>query len=129
MSDYKIVAKDAIATDNSGNASAITAETWSTKRGLHVAQIGLSNIFDAALLLIQGTIPGVNFNEIQMTTESSTSFLLDFLYNDVEQFAMRVTNPNGDFNIVFVNKGSIALESGTDVLLTESGFELLLEGA
>lgn len=98
------------------------------KRGLDTVSLGgATEYMPAILALIQGTMPEINWNQIQKTTNSLTSFSYLFSYNDNQQFLVTITDAFSDFNVSITSYSNLISEDGFAIGL-EGGGELFLEG-
>jgi len=103
------------------DASDITGKTAGTYRGLHTYSLGSSNASIYPIIsMILGTLPDPNFNEIRRTVNSETSETYAFLYCDIYEFEINITDPNGDFIVTITDFSPVGLEQG-GWLLTEAG--------
>lgn len=98
-----------------------------TRRALLTSPGGVEAM-SAILALIQGTMPEINWNQIDKTVVSDTSYTYLFSYNDNKQFLVSVSNPLGDFSISVTEYSNLITENGHSAIALENGDELLLEG-
>lgn len=88
----------------------------------------LLDVMQSLVPLLMGTMPEVNWNEIDGTEVSSTSFTFLFSYNGNKQFLVTVTNPMSNFSVAVTTYQNLITEDGLSAIGLEDGSELLLEG-
>lgn len=109
--------------------SSQTGSSDAPKRPLDVmSHGGTGEVMSAILALIQGTMPEVNWDQIDKTAVSSSSYEYLFSYKGNQMFKITVANPFGDYSITVAVISGIITEDGLSAIALESGDELLLEG-
>lgn len=88
-------------------------------------QGALSQILDLSNVLIKGTLPEVNFNQIIKETVSSTAHTLAFAYNGSVQFYIDATSLDSDYNVIIRETDSLTLQRGISRLQLESSTDTL----
>jgi hypothetical protein len=109
----------------------VTNTIRGTRVGLDVSNIGgIDELYSMGKLLIAGTVPDINYDEIVKSTVSATAITLTFKYLGSDMFYMDATNIDGDYRLRFrVATGDKLLMESEDFLLLENGDFILLEGA
>lgn len=74
----------------------------------------------ALMPILYGTLPDVNFNEIQRVVNSETSETYSFIYDNILEFQIDVTNPQANFVVEVSDFSPIGLAQGGWLLAADN---------
>lgn len=115
--------------DHAGENRVTGTDVPGNKRGQDVVAYEDSHLYTKADLLIKGTSPQVNYDEIQKSVTDSSTLSLEFLYENQSQFFIDFTNAfSSTENVKFRASFRLTQETG-DLLTQEDDSALIQEGA
>ena len=110
-----------------GDFDEVTGQSFGTKRALHTNPIGSPTDAQLIELLLWGNTPEPNWDSISMAETSNSQTTYTFALSGSTQFTIEITGKNTNTPTATVVALQSLLKEDGDILLLESGDELLKE--